>query len=716
MPKSGHTAVNIGQYIIYFGGWDQTTGKCDDSLHVLHTTRREWNKPLIQGTLPTPRHSHAGCSVGTVMYVFGGQVDNFYLGDIAAFDMKTITQNPRWEIIEPQSESPPARSGHCAGVHDGKIYIFGGADADYFYNDIWCFDPRTNTWTPIPASGYLPTGRHCHSCAIVDGVMYVFGGNSPDGREMNDAYAFRIQERRWYLFQNVGPAASPRSGHAMCAIKDKIFVIGGDSDQGLQDDPSQVYYLEIPKIRFPDSSPQPVPPRQVNSAKLTPNRLGAASPQPFQQPSTDIPSDNDNDRNSGPTNAPGRPDRRERPARAERPMTQRPTSPATFATTDRQGPGSSNLSISQQTSSIPPPSHPTNRSPSPATGRAYARGTPTPPPQLAVSASAQVDAATPSPADMARYKQLESKAEEAQEANERLQEQMKERDEELALMRNRENWLVAEVMLARQLTGASKIENSQLEGHQLKITKALLKVKEELRNAKMLIATQAQAASLKIKEAERIRTGALQEAAYLKAKLSALSNAHQDPDSLARVEMDRAADLEKRLTTALSEMEILESQCVKSQEFLQQEKQARLSAEERSNGSSVLAEQAQAAHTRALAELASLHGRAAKAEAESRDFATHSLKVLHKNSQTSASRSASELADAMIELSRLEQSSMQARAESISLQRLLADEREGNSELRNELSKTELDLENKLKELENNEVQLGLLKDVMREK
>ena len=203
----------------------------------------------------------------------------------------TVTQNPRWEIIEPQTESPPARSGHCAAVYDGKIYIFGGADADYFYNDIWCFDTRALTWTPIPASGYLPTGRHGHSCTLVDGVLYIFGGNSPDGSELNDAYAFRIHgmyqvllrmyhhaswlapgqfrpciytftnnfitppsllfiERRWYLFQNVGPAPSPRSGHTMCTVKDKIFILGGESEQNRMEDSAQIYFVEIRKFRW----------------------------------------------------------------------------------------------------------------------------------------------------------------------------------------------------------------------------------------------------------------------------------------------------------------------------------------------------------------------------------------------------------------------------------------------------------------------------------
>ncbi|KAF9025835.1 Negative regulator of mitotic exit [Haplosporangium bisporale] len=1124
MAKSGHTAVNIGQYVIYFGGWDATSGQCDDSLHVLHTARKEWNKPPIQGTLPTPRHSHSGCSVGTTMYIFGGQVDDYYLGDIVAFDMKTITQNPRWDMIEPQTESPPARSGHCAAVHDGKIYIFGGADADYFYNDIWCFDTRALTWTPIPASGYLPTGRHGHSCTLVDGVLYIFGGNSPDGTELNDAYAFKIHERRWYLFQNVGPAASPRSGHTMCTIKDKIFILGGESELNQTEDSAQIYCLELSKIRYPDANPHVVPPRQVSSARLVPNRPSEGST-PAQQTSTDAgqTSDYDSDRNSGQIRGPERPDRPDRPARSDRSQTQRPSSPATFATVDRQV-SATNLTVSQQISQpmnsqlgprplttlgappprgassgfqstatpadyqaeglsiatrrqtmkddfnggyggavvgtaspvsnpsvnrktmqmpngqpangptssplrvinvssdspplsarpapgtahggdqsptfnrtdrktmnvlsppapssnrkdeeinpyaleaisgpappsgqslmaaigapapgsyIPPPgsgpssapvppptgarqplppppvapSPPvsasiaippgadkkvgvipppppqagqnnlnissTNRSPSPSAARGNNRATPTPPP-----AAGAYDSNSPSSVDLSKLKHLEAKADAAQENNQRLMEKMRAQEEELILMRKRENWLVAEVVLARKGLGGpehhqpvhlqekrlsiadleKELESQQLEGHQLKITRALLKVKEELRNAKMSIATQAQAASFKIKEAERIRTGALQEAAYLKAKLSSMANSQQDPNALARIETDRAMDLEKRLTLALAELESLEAHYAKAQDTIQQEKSARLAADERSNGSTLLAEEAQAAHTRALAELSSLHSRAAKAEAESRDFAAQlaesqagfsghqsqssgllqkitslkqqveehqtalertqmaysaandramraealcdessgklerlesqrselssdlnrykgeserlqskveelegrwqiskdevvtlrklvedglgafnprgrqqsaerkhdsiailstvskvselehelsSLKILHKNSQTSASKSASELAEAMIEVSRLEQSSMKARAETISLQKQLAAEREGSLVLRNELSKVEQELEIKNKELEDNEVQLGLLKDVMRER
>lgn len=499
-----------------------------------------------------------------------------------------------------------------------------------------------------------------------------------------------------------------------------------------------------------------------------------------------------------------------------------------------------------------------------------------------------------SPSDAAKIKTLESRAEAAQDENEKLRQDAKEREHELQTMKRRENWLVTEVMLARSgstststssrdRNGLGKEDDMDLErleqelgadfhqnasAPQIKITKALIKVREELKNAKVSIATQAHAASLKIKEAERVRTGALQEAAYLKAKLSSLTQ--QDPDALARVEMDRALDLEKRLTAALQELETLETHHSQTLDALEQERHARLEAEERSTASATLAQEAQAAHTRAHTELSSLHTRVTKSEAESREyqaqlaetqagFSGHqsqssgllqkvnslkqqveqqqialertqkayliandramraetladeaskklerlegerldlssqvnrfrgeseryqskaeelesrhkvskdevqtlrklveegmasltvragpgsksqskhdsiailstvsrvseleheltSLKTLHTQSQSSASKSANDLADAMIELSRLEQSSIQARSEVLALQKLLSQEREGSTQLRNSLSKTEQDLEAKVKELEDHEVQLGLLKDVMREK
>lgn len=34
----------------------------------------------------------------------------------------------------------------------------------------------------------------------------------------------------------------------MCTVKDKIFIIGGESEQSKMEDPAYIYYLEIRKL------------------------------------------------------------------------------------------------------------------------------------------------------------------------------------------------------------------------------------------------------------------------------------------------------------------------------------------------------------------------------------------------------------------------------------------------------------------------------------
>jgi hypothetical protein len=108
---------------------------------------------------------------------------------------------------------------------------------------------------------------------------------------------------------------------------------------------------------------------------------------------------------------------------------------------------------------------------------------------------------------MAKIKSLESRAEAAQDENEKLK-------LEIEKMKKRENWLMTEVILAREtlLSSGNKdptvsentsmqskrmsmieleqqLDTAQLEGQQLKITKALIRVKEELKTTKVLSQT-----------------------------------------------------------------------------------------------------------------------------------------------------------------------------------------------------------------------------------
>ena len=123
-----------------------------------------------------------------------------------------------------------------------------------WFNDVWTYDPRFNVWSQLDCIGYIPAPREGHSAALVNDVMYIFGGRTEEGTDLGDLAAFRITSRRWYTFQNMGPAPSPRSGHSMTAYGKQIVVLAGEPSSAPRD-PSElslVYVLDTVKIRYPN--------------------------------------------------------------------------------------------------------------------------------------------------------------------------------------------------------------------------------------------------------------------------------------------------------------------------------------------------------------------------------------------------------------------------------------------------------------------------------
>ncbi|KAG0244990.1 Negative regulator of mitotic exit [Mortierella sp. GBA43] len=199
---------------------------------------------------------------------------------------------------------------------------------------------------------------------------------------------------------------------------------------------------------------------------------------------------------------------------------------------------------------------------------------------------------------------------------------------ELRDLKQREQWLLAEVTMARKKMGErplsmailaleDELDACEVDSEKYRVMKALLNVKAELERSKASIATQAQIASNKVREAERIRTSALQEAAYLKAKVNALQSG--ETSALVATETARATDLERRLTAALAQLDQYESRFVQYETILDHEKESRMAAEEREKEASSRAEEIQQTHSKALGELAALHERATAAEAALRD-------------------------------------------------------------------------------------------------
>jgi hypothetical protein len=178
----------------------------------------------------------------------------------ASTDVVVSGDKHKWDRVGYKSPPPAKRTGHILLAHENKLYLFGGTDGNYHYNDTWSFDLSTGEWTELSCIGYIPSPREGHAAAIVDDVIYVFGGRDVNGKDLGDLAAFRITsefgkvcfgqadivDQRWYMFQNMGPAPSPRSGHSMVAAHGRVFVIGGEGTGvvGVRDDPSLIHILD----------------------------------------------------------------------------------------------------------------------------------------------------------------------------------------------------------------------------------------------------------------------------------------------------------------------------------------------------------------------------------------------------------------------------------------------------------------------------------------
>ena len=232
---------------------------------------------MPQGPRPTGRYGHTLNILGSKIYIFGGQVEGFFFNDLVAFDLNSLQSSAsRWEVLlpntkdqsSPHGRSPPARTNHSIVSWTDRLYLFGGTDGVTWFNDVWTYEPRSNTWTELDCIGYIPVAREGHSAALVNDTMYIFGGRTQEGVDLGDLAAFRISSRRWYMFQNMGHSPSARSGHSMTAFGKHIVTLAGEPSSSVSDrnELSMAYILDTSKIRYPPNE-SAAPQQAINTPR-----------------------------------------------------------------------------------------------------------------------------------------------------------------------------------------------------------------------------------------------------------------------------------------------------------------------------------------------------------------------------------------------------------------------------------------------------------------
>ncbi|KTW30365.1 hypothetical protein T552_00838 [Pneumocystis carinii B80] len=300
--RVGHAGLVIGNAFIVFGG-DTKTSKNnvnDNSLYLLNTTSKIWTKAVVYGNKPPGRYGHTLNVLGTKIIIFGGQMETCFFNDMFSFDLDSLNSlNAKWELITPVTNLPSARTNHIMITYQEKLYLFGGTNGNEWFNDVWVFDYKNLSWKEIACNGCIPQPREGHSAALVDDIIYIFGGRGLDGSDLGDLIAFKISTSRWYIFQNMGPSPSPRSGHVLTSFGQKIIVLGGEDSLNRIEDSSISYILDTSKIRYPPEisipnlgsspmiksgsllAPSPLSPMPQKALSMTSSKLNQESKSPL---------------------------------------------------------------------------------------------------------------------------------------------------------------------------------------------------------------------------------------------------------------------------------------------------------------------------------------------------------------------------------------------------------------------------------------------------
>lgn len=169
-----------------------------------------WSPPM-----PHRRSYTASAEIGGRFYVAAGMVGNSGrpLDLFERFDPKT----ERWSSLRPLPVALSAAAGASLGT---TLYVIGGNAAGVDGRQVYAYDTRRATWSTLPP---LPAPRTNLAAVGLGGRVYAIGGLDPV-HPVSTVYAYDVAGRRW---SEVAPL--PEAIHAMAAtvFRGEIWVLGG---------------------------------------------------------------------------------------------------------------------------------------------------------------------------------------------------------------------------------------------------------------------------------------------------------------------------------------------------------------------------------------------------------------------------------------------------------------------------------------------------------
>ncbi|KAG5416488.1 hypothetical protein IGI04_004055 [Brassica rapa subsp. trilocularis] len=196
----------------------------------------QWTAPQTSGQRPKPRYEHGAAVIQDKMYIYGGNHNGRYLGDLHVLDLKSWT----WSRVETKvatetEETSPTLLSPCAGHSlipwDNKLLSIGGHTKNPSESlQVRVFDTHTCTWSMLKTYGKPPVSRGGQSVTVVGKTLVIFGGQDAKRSLLNDLHVLDLETMTWDEIDSIGVSPSPRSDHAAAVHAERyLLIFGGGS-------------------------------------------------------------------------------------------------------------------------------------------------------------------------------------------------------------------------------------------------------------------------------------------------------------------------------------------------------------------------------------------------------------------------------------------------------------------------------------------------------
>ena len=222
IPRADHSAVTIGSDMYIFGGDNQITFLSD--LWKYNRASNSWRSLK---NCPITLNSHSAVVFGKNMFIFGGSSNGSIVNNLWLYN----SVSDSWSQLT-NTNAATARVGHSAVAIGSDMFIFGGftQSPHGVLSDLWSYNNVTGIWNKIIASG-PPSARSNHSAVVIGLNMYVFGGSGlvNETDTLNDLWVYSSGNNSWSQLAN---GSTPRLMHSAVAIGSDMFIFDGIDPNG----------------------------------------------------------------------------------------------------------------------------------------------------------------------------------------------------------------------------------------------------------------------------------------------------------------------------------------------------------------------------------------------------------------------------------------------------------------------------------------------------